>query len=372
MLDFRKAMRTFVRFFALLAALSSLSLHAQVDTGTISGAVRDPSGAVITDATITVTNTADGYVSTATTNHDGLYTVVDLRPGNYRVSAAAAGFQSVTRAGIDLRLQDRLAVNFDLAVGQTATQIEVQSEGTALETETTSIGQVIEQTAIQSLPLNGRNYIQLAILGAGTTPSQRSNERNSFVANGQREIQNSYVLDGIDNKNKIVGFDSSDAQSIEPIIDAIQEFKVQTATFSAEFGQSAGGVSTSPSAPEPISFTAAGSNTFATPGSTRTPTSSLRSPPSRNSSKISTEPQLVAPFCATGLSSSSPGRAPASAMPLRSSRWCPLLRSLQETSAPPFTIRPPLNSVQLGPATFVPSSQITGFLHRVLIQWPQS
>src|ERR1700677_272697 len=77
MLDFRKAMRTFVRFFALLAALSSLSLHAQVDTGTISGAVHDPSGAVITDATITVTNTADGYISTATTNHDGLYTVVD-------------------------------------------------------------------------------------------------------------------------------------------------------------------------------------------------------------------------------------------------------------------------------------------------------
>src|SRR6202041_3116262 len=130
----------------------------------------------------------------------------------------------------------------DLAVGQTATQIEVQSEGTALETETTSIGQVIEQTAIQSLPLNGRNYIQLAILGAGTTPSQRSNERNSFVANGQREIQNSYVLDGIDNKNKIVGFDSSDAESIEPVLDAIQEFKAQTATFSAEFGQAAGGV----------------------------------------------------------------------------------------------------------------------------------
>jgi len=220
-----------------------MPLHAQVDTGSISGTVRDPSGAIITNATITVTNTADGFVSTATTNHDGLYTVVDLRPGNYRVSADAPGFQSLSRTGIDLRLQDRLAINFDLAIGQTATtQVVVQSGGEALETETTSIGQVIEEKAIQALPLNGRNYIQLAILGAGTTPSQRSNERNSFVANGQREIQNSYVLDGIDNKNKIVGFDSSDAQSIEPIIDAIQEFKVQTATFSAEFGQSAGGV----------------------------------------------------------------------------------------------------------------------------------
>ena len=235
-------MRIFVRSVVLIAVLSALSLHAQVDTGSISGTVHDPAGAIITNATIEVTNTADGYVSTVTTNHDGLYTVVDLHPGNYRVSVAAPGFQSVTRTGIDLRLQDRLAINFDLAIGQTNSSIEVQSTAAALETETSSLGQVIEDKAIQALPLNGRNYIQLAVLGAGTTPSQRSNERNSFVANGQREIQNSYVLDGIDNKNKIVGFDSSDAQSIEPIIDAIQEFKVQTATFSAEFGQSAGGV----------------------------------------------------------------------------------------------------------------------------------
>ena len=235
-------MRIFVRIFASLTLLYALTLHAQVDTGSISGTVRDPAGAVITNATVTVTNSASGYTATVTTNHDGLYAVVDLHPGNYEVTATAQGFQKITHTGIDLRLQDRLAVNFDLAVGQTATSIEVQSTTPPLETETSSLGQVIEDKAIEALPLNGRNYIQLAILGAGTSPSQRSNERNSFVANGQREIQNSYVLDGIDNKNKIVGFDSSDAQSIEPVLDAIQEFKVQTATFSAEFGQSAGGV----------------------------------------------------------------------------------------------------------------------------------
>ncbi len=100
----------------------------------------------------------------------------------------------------------------------------------------------MESREIEGLPLNGRNYIQLSVLGPGTSLSQRSNERNSFVSNGQREIQNSYVLDGIDNKNKIVGFDSSAAQSIEPNIDAVQEFKVQTGTFSAVFGQAAGGV----------------------------------------------------------------------------------------------------------------------------------
>jgi len=80
------------------------------------------------------------------------------------------------------------------------------------------------------------------LLAPGTSPGQQSNERNTFVANGARSIQNSYLLDGVDNKNKIVGFDNSSAQSVEPVLDSVQEFKVQTSTFSAEFGQSAGAV----------------------------------------------------------------------------------------------------------------------------------
>jgi hypothetical protein len=236
------AMRKIFKHFAFLVSLFALSAYAQVDTGTISGTVRDAAGSVIVDATVTITNPSSGTSVTAKTNHDGSYTVVDLRPGTYNVDANAPGFQAITKTGIDLRLQDRLAINFDLQIGQATTSIQVQASAPALETETSSLGQVVESNQIQTLPLNGRNYIQLAILGAGTTPSQRSNERNSFVANGQREIQNSYVLDGIDNKNKIVGFDSSDAESVEPNVDALQEFKVQTATFSAEFGQSAGGV----------------------------------------------------------------------------------------------------------------------------------
>ncbi len=95
---------------------------------------------------------------------------------------------------------------------------------------------------INDLPLNGRNFIQLATLGAGTLPSRRTAERDNFIANGARAVQNSYLLDGVDNKNRILGFDRSAAQIIQPVIDAIQEFKVQTSTFSAEFGQAAGGV----------------------------------------------------------------------------------------------------------------------------------
>jgi hypothetical protein len=236
------AMRKFLKHFAFLVTGFAVVAYAQVDTGSISGTVKDAGGSVIVDATVTITDPSSGASVTTKTNQDGFYTIVDLKPGTYSVATAAPGFQAITKTGIDLRLQDRLAINFDLQVGQAATSIQVQAAAPALETETSSLGQVLESHAIEGLPLNGRNYIQLAILGAGTTPSQRSNERNSFVANGQREIQNSYVLDGIDNKNKIVGFDSSDAESVEPIVDAIQEFKVQTATFSAEFGQSAGGV----------------------------------------------------------------------------------------------------------------------------------
>jgi hypothetical protein len=218
------------------------ALWAQVDTGTIAGTVKDASGAVIQHADVTVQQTATKLKVKTTTNNGGLFAVPDLRPGVYDVSATAHGFQTVTKTSVELRVQDRLSVDFDLPVGEASTTVSVEADAQHLESETSSLGQVVEEQEIENLPLNGRNYIQLAYLGAGTSPSQHESERNSFVSNGARPIQNSYLLDGIDNKNKIVGFDDSAAQSIEPIIDAVGEFKVQTSTFSAEFGQSAGAV----------------------------------------------------------------------------------------------------------------------------------
>ena len=217
-------------------------LHAQVDSGTIVGTVTDASGLVIEAASVRVVNAGDGATVVLMTNHEGIYTASSLRAGRYKVFAEAQGFRSLERDDIDLRVQDRLAINFSLSVSASDTSVQVTSEAPPLETETSSLGHVVEQETIQGLPLNGRNAIQLATLAPGTSPSQRTQERNTFISNGQRSIQNSYLLDGVDNKNKIVGFDNSTAQSIEPIVDAIEEFKVQTSTFSAEFGQSAGAV----------------------------------------------------------------------------------------------------------------------------------
>jgi len=230
-----------VSLAGLLAVLAA-SAAAQVDTGTIAGTVKDSTGAIVQNAEIRVRNAPTALDLSLKTDASGFFSAPDLRPGTYDLSASAAGFQKITKTGVTLRVQDRLEVNFELAVGDTATAISVESKAQTLETESSSLGHVVEEQQIKNLPLNGRNYIQLAYLGAGTSQSQRSTERNTFVSNGARPIQNSYLLDGIDNKNKIVGFDSSSAQSIEPILDAVQEFKVQTSTFSAEFGQSAGAV----------------------------------------------------------------------------------------------------------------------------------
>ena len=228
---------------AMLAVFTAIqALYAQLDTGSISGTVRDSTGAILQAAAVKIIDTDTGIAVSLLSNNDGFYSAPALHIGKYTVSASAAGFATETRAGIDLRVQDRLNIDFTLSPGQTNTVVTVEGGAPLLQTEDSSMGQVVDDATMENLPLNGRNYIQLATLGAGTSPSRRGAERDTFIANGAREIQNTYLLDGIDNKNKIVGFDSSAAQAIEPVIDGVQEFKVQTSTFSAEFGQAAGAV----------------------------------------------------------------------------------------------------------------------------------
>ena len=226
----------------LIVLFSASAALAQVDTGAILGVVTDRSGAVVPGAIVKIVEESTNALTELQTNDSGFYSAPALRPGRYQVSVTKEGFRPQKSQPFDLRVQDRAEMNFQLELGPTSSEITVIARAPLLESETSSLGQVIEEKTITDLPLNGRNFIQLAILGAGTLPSTRSAERDSFISNGARAVQNSYLLDGIDNRNRIMGFDKSSAQIVQPVIDAIQEFKVQTSTFSAEFGQAAGGV----------------------------------------------------------------------------------------------------------------------------------
>src|SRR5438876_9045687 len=230
-------MRTLV-----IALFSALAAIAQTDTGAILGVVTDRSGAVVPSASVKIVEESTNSRTELQTNGSGFYSASALRPGRYQVTVMKEGFRLQRSQPFDLRVQERAEIDFQLELGPTSSEITVLARAPLLESETSSLGQVIEEKDITDLPLNGRNFIQLAILGAGTLPSTRAAERDSFISNGARSVQNSYLLDGIDNRNRILGFDKNSAQIIQPIIDAIQQFKVQTSTFSADFGQAAGGV----------------------------------------------------------------------------------------------------------------------------------
>ena len=225
-----------------LLFLFAATVFAQVDSGAISGLIRDASGSAIANVAVNVRSEATNIEFRLETNASGYYSAPALRPGLYTIEARKEGFSTAKRERLELRVQDRLEVNFDLKISNLSTEITVSTEAPRLESESSSLGNVVASRTIIDLPLNGRNFSQLATLGAGTLPATKSAERDSFVANGARPVQNSYLLDGIENKNRIVGFDNGTAQTIQPVLDAIQEFKVQTSTYSAEFGQAAGGV----------------------------------------------------------------------------------------------------------------------------------
>ena len=228
--------------YLTVLVLSCASAWAQVDTGTISGIVSDASGAIVPAAQVTITQHDTNVQMNLSTNESGFYAAPGLHPGVYDVAVSKLGFQTQHKNGIQLSVQDRLEVNFGLTLGATSSEVTVEATAALLESETSSLGQVVQEKTVTDLPLNGRTFIQLATLTAGTLASTRTQERDNFIANGARAVQNSYLLDGVDNKNRILGFDKTSAQIIQPVIDGIEEFKVQTATFSAEFGQAAGGV----------------------------------------------------------------------------------------------------------------------------------
>src|SRR6202171_5788211 len=220
-------------------------------SGEITGEVHDQSGAAAPNAAVTVTNTGTNASRSTTTNDAGIYSFPSLVPGSYQVRVALQGFQPVVRTGIELQVQQTARVDFTLTVGQSTQAVEVSGPAQLLTTENATVGTVIGQKSIEDLPLNGRNFLQLVALSpnvsfgfASPNQSQRRqggsrSEQNIAVA-GMRGTWNNYTLDGISNTDP-----NFNLYIQLPSVDALQEFKVQSGIYAAEFGREAGQINVS-------------------------------------------------------------------------------------------------------------------------------
>ena len=221
--------------------LSAASAYAQLDLGSIDGTVTDSSGGVIAGANVQVRNLDTDFVLKLVTNSSGLYSAPLLRPGQYQITVEAPGFQRVVRSGVVLQVQDKLRIDFQMQLGQATESVGVTGDAPLLESESATTGEVINTQQITELPLNGRDWLRLGRLAPGTVSTYYARDR-SFTANGMRSIENTYLIDGVSNVSYLRGLDDRRRDVIRPSPDALQEFKVETSLFSAEFGQSAGAV----------------------------------------------------------------------------------------------------------------------------------
>ena len=184
---------------------------AQLDTGAIVGYVHDQSGSAVQSASILVTSQATSAQWTVITDEHGEFVTPPLRTGIYSVRVEAPGFKTETKENITIQVQDRLRVDFDMAIGAVTENITVSADSQLIESETSSLGQVISSKRITDLPLNGRDYLQLATLTTGVVRTSSGTNgnvggsstggQNSFVANGARGTLNNFLLDGIDNNS---------------------------------------------------------------------------------------------------------------------------------------------------------------------------
>lgn len=210
---------------------------AQTTSTQILGTVTDPSGAAVQGAAVQARRTATGELRTAKTNDAGDYIIPALDIGGYEISAQAAGFQREIKRGIELQTNQKARIDFQLIVGSVTDTVEVNTQALILKTDDATLGDVVERKRITELPLNGRNFAQLAVLaspGVQLIPFTILNGQR-VVANGQRENQNQITMDGIVIQNNLIN-----SASVRPSVDAMEEFKVQTGNFSAEFGNYSG------------------------------------------------------------------------------------------------------------------------------------
>jgi hypothetical protein len=217
-----------------VAASAAAPLLAQVAAGEITGVVTDQAGAAVPGATVTVTSIATNQPRVVTSTGEGLYTAPSLAPGDYRVNVELPGFKPVRREGIRLATGEKARIDFTLAVGDVREQVTVTADAPIVRAETASLGTVVEHEAVVQLPLNGRTFITLASLAPGVALPPNSQLPR---INGGRPRTNEYLFDGISVLQPEPG-----QVAYFPIIDAIQEFKIESNSPPAEFGRFNGGV----------------------------------------------------------------------------------------------------------------------------------
>src|SRR5437899_11910899 len=231
-------------FVAIVGSLAPLS--AQEITAASVGTVTDPSGAPISGASVTATDTERGIVWTAKTNDAGVYNLPRIPVGNYTLKVSAPGFQTAVHPPFTLVLNQTAPIDVQMKMGAVTQTVEVTTSAPILETETTQVDTIIDATTNERLPLATRNYVQLTLLAPGSVspdPNNFNNGTNTSLQgarpyiNGNREQANNFILDGMDN-NQV----SDNLLGFTPTPDAIQEFNLITNNASAEFGNFQGGI----------------------------------------------------------------------------------------------------------------------------------
>lgn len=230
----------------------SAPAHSQVAGATVSGTVSDPSGAAIVGATVSVQNTATGDTRDFTTDAAGFYAIPNLAPGTYKVTSTAKGFSTSVRTGLVLGVGAQQQLNFSMKLGEAAQSVEVTAEASAVQLSTSTLGGEVEARTVRELPLNGRDWTQLATLQPGVAKiesqmsydtSARGNRGfgNEYTISGGRSSFNNYRIDGI----SVVDYANAAPGNVIGVVlgvDAIEEFSVLTGGFSAEYGRASGGV----------------------------------------------------------------------------------------------------------------------------------
>src|SRR5262249_26591573 len=237
--------RTFV-LALLLSVFFASRASAQFDTASVVGTVRDSSGAVVPEATVTLTNTATGVSAVKISNGEGSYEFFTVRPGIYLVTAEKTGFALALVENVEVQVAARMRVDLQMTIGQLTEKVVVTAASPLIETDTSQRGQVIGGAQMQALPLNGREYSSLALLTTGVRQSALNRSTNgtpregAFNVNGLRSVFNNFLIDGVDNNAYGTINQGFSNQVMQPPPDAVGEFKVVTNNESAEYGRSAG------------------------------------------------------------------------------------------------------------------------------------